>query len=131
MQLRGDSLPVDRVRRFLPKAPIGVSVHSLDEALQAAAGGADFALLGPVFPSESKPGVAPIGAAQADAIAQQMPLPVLWLGGISPANAEEWAPYRPAGVAVMRAITAAADPGAAARSLAAAMTDPPPPTLPA
>jgi thiamine-phosphate pyrophosphorylase len=121
VQLRGDSLAALQVRRFLPAAPLGVSVHGLDDGLHAAAGGADFALLGPVFATASKPGVAPLGAATAAAIAQQLPLPVLWLGGITAANAAEWAPYRPAGIAVMRAIADAADPGAVAQALAGAL----------
>jgi thiamine monophosphate synthase len=54
-------------------------------------------------------------------IAQQLPLPVVWLGGITAANATDWAPFRPPGVAVMRAIADAADPAAAARALVAAL----------
>lgn len=48
---------------------------------------ADAALLSPVFFTRSHPQVAPLGAARARMIARNSLLPVIALGGVSPANA--------------------------------------------
>ncbi len=88
-------------------ALIGQSCHSRAEMLAAAAGGADYVTMGPVFTSASKPGYAP-AAGLAEAIAG-IPVPVLVLGGITP----DTLPLLPAGfggIAVMGAAMTAATP---------------------
>lgn len=63
---------------------IGVSCHSLDEALEAEAGGADYVYLSPIF---AKPNYAPpLGLPALEAAAQRLRIPVIALGGITPAN---------------------------------------------
>jgi thiamine-phosphate pyrophosphorylase len=55
VHLAASSLPVAVVRRaFGDNFVIGASTHSLQEARLARAGGADFAVFGPVFDTESK-----------------------------------------------------------------------------
>jgi len=69
---------------FGEKLIVGVSCHSLEEALQAEAEGADYVYLSPIF---EKPGYAPPlgldGLAQA---AERLRIPIIALGGITPAN---------------------------------------------
>ena len=49
------SMPADLVRRLAPRDfVVGVSCHSLEEALAAQAAGADYILLGPIFATPSK-----------------------------------------------------------------------------
>ncbi len=63
---------------------IGVSCHSIEEALQADAEGADYVYLSPIF---QKPGYAPPLGLQALAEAsQRLLIPVIALGGITTAN---------------------------------------------
>ncbi len=51
---------IEAVRRALgPGALLGASAHSLEEATTAAAAGADYVTLSPVFESASKPGYGP------------------------------------------------------------------------
>ena len=61
------SMPVDLVRRLAPREfVVGVSCHSLEEALAAQAAGADYILLGPIFATPSKlPYGPPLGTRQA------------------------------------------------------------------
>jgi len=81
-----------------PQALIGISCHHPGELKAAAAAGADYATLSPIFPSASKPGYGPaLGpAALADA-----PLPVLALGGVGPDNLAACRKAGAAGAALM------------------------------
>jgi thiamine-phosphate pyrophosphorylase len=105
-------LPADgnvaEARRILgPDALIGQSCHDRADMLAAAAGGADYVTMGPVFVSASKPGYAP--AADLAAAIADIPVPVLALGGIT----LDTLPLLPAGfggIAVMGAAMTAAAP---------------------
>jgi thiamine-phosphate pyrophosphorylase len=107
-------------------ALIGVSAHQAAEIATAAAEGADYATLSPIFPTESKPGYGP--ALGLGALGEAWPLPVLGLGGIAIGNIASCLAAGASGVAVMGAAMRAADPrrymaeliAAAAPALAAA-----------
>jgi thiamine-phosphate pyrophosphorylase len=63
---------------------VGVSCHSLDEALEAQAGGADYLLLGPIFTTPSKLQFGPpLGLPTLMKVAAQITIPILALGGIT------------------------------------------------
>ena len=61
---------------------VGASAHSAAEIAEAAALGADYATLSPIFATACKPGVAPLGTAALAAACKASPLPVFALGGI-------------------------------------------------
>jgi len=111
------SLPADIVRQILgPRPLIGVSTHSLQGALAAAARSADFMTYGPVFATPSKLAYGPPkGLAALKAVCGRVPLPVYALGGIQSAHQESIRAAGAAGVALISAILAAPDPQAAAR----------------
>jgi thiamine-phosphate pyrophosphorylase len=79
------SMPVRVVRLVAPRPfIIGVSCHSLDEALAAESGGADYLVLGPVFETPSKLGYGPpLGLEKLRDVTSRISIPVLALGGIS------------------------------------------------
>lgn len=85
VHLGGHSMPVSTVRQVAPRPiVIGVSCHSLGEAIAAESAGADYLLLGPVFetPSKLKYGP-PLGLDELRKVNAQVRIPVLALGGIT------------------------------------------------
>lgn len=61
---------------------VGASAHSAAEIAEAAALGADYATLSPIFATACKPGAAPFGTAALAAVCKASPLPVFALGGV-------------------------------------------------
>jgi thiamine-phosphate pyrophosphorylase len=95
-------------RRLGPQALIGCSTH--DAAELAAAAGADYATLSPIFPSASKPGYGPaLGTARFAETAAAARLPIVALGGVDASNILACIDSGATGVAVMGGVMAAAD----------------------
>lgn len=116
------SLPPEVARRLVaPGTLVGVSVHSLEEAVQAARMGADYVTFGSVFPTRSHPGGLPRGLDELARVVESVSVPVLAIGGITPENAREVAATGVAGVAVISGVLGAADPRAAAAALREAL----------
>ena len=61
---------------------VGASAHSAVEIAEAAALGADYATLSPIFATTCKPGAVPLGIAALAAVCQKSPIPIFALGGI-------------------------------------------------
>lgn len=103
----------------VPRPPlVGRSCHDPASLAAAAAEGCDYATLSPIFATASKPGYGP---ALGPALLGGAPLPVYALGGVTPANAAACVGAGAAGVAVMGAVMAAADPAGQVRRLLAAL----------
>ena len=85
VHLGGQSVAPEIVRRHVSIGfLIGVSCHSMEEAIKAEAGGADYILFGPVFDTPSKRQYgAPLGLSKLSEIANRVVIPVLALGGIT------------------------------------------------
>jgi thiamine-phosphate pyrophosphorylase len=88
VQLGHASVPVALARQLLgAQKMIGLSTHSLGEALAAQQQGADFVLFGPVYftPSKATYG-APQGLNKLKEVVEKISLPVYAIGGIKPEN---------------------------------------------
>ena len=121
VHLAKKSLPPEAVRPLLrPGQLLGRSVHSLEEAL-ALAPLVDYLTFGNVFPTESHPGVPPKGVEELAKVVEAVDVPVLAIGGISLENLDLVLQTGCAGIAVIGAILADADPGRAARRLREAL----------
>ena len=108
VQLGQGSLAPEDARRLNPGWWIGKSVHDLREAEAAHAGGADYLLVGPVFPTATHPDRAPLGSARLKEIVG-LGLPVVAIGGVTPERIPELvAEAAIHGVAAIRALWHAA-----------------------
>lgn len=87
---------------------VGVSTHSVSEAREAVADGADFITFGPVFqtPSKLKYGP-PLGTGLLSEVCSSVSVPVFAIGGVTPERTVEVHQCGAAGVAVITAILGA------------------------
>ncbi|MCL5005905.1 MAG: thiamine phosphate synthase [Acidobacteria bacterium] len=85
VHLSGQSLPVEIVRSEAGKNfLIGVSCHSLDDAVRAETAGANYILLGPIFETPSKLRYGPpLGIAKLSEVAKRTTIAVFALGDVT------------------------------------------------
>lgn len=93
---------------------VSVSCHDADELKLAYEMGADYAMLSPVFPTDSHPGAAHLGMPLFETLVSGAKLPVVALGGIS---VDVCGVLKGRAVAVIGAILAADDAKGAAQQL--------------
>ena len=106
-----------------PDKIIGVSAHTVEEALLAEKQGADYLGVGAVFPTSSKSDVGEMSYETLKAICKAVSIPVVAIGGISGENVGKLAGSGICGVAVISAIYAAKDVKAAAADLKATVKE--------
>jgi thiamine-phosphate pyrophosphorylase len=119
LHLGQDDLPVEVARAILGPGPvIGLSSHSAAQADAAAAEpGVDYFCAGPVWTTPTKPGRPATGVNLLTHVARSGPArPWFAIGGISLARLDEVLAAGATRVVVVRAITEADDPAAAAGS---------------
>lgn len=113
-------LAAGRVRELLgPDKLIGVSAHTVEEALAAQAAGADYLGTGAAFVTGTKTDARPIPRETIRAITAAVDIPVVAIGGISRENILELKGCGLDGVAVVSALFAQPDVKAAAQELLA------------
>ncbi len=113
---------ISEARARLGAVLVGVSAHDAAGLARAAAEGADYATLSPIFVSASKPDYGPaLGLAALAAATRAAPLPVLALGGIDERTIVDAVAAGAAGVAVMGDLMRASDPKTTAARLIAAL----------
>jgi thiamine-phosphate pyrophosphorylase len=120
VQLSHAGLPPSAARQLNPRWWIGRSVHDLAEAETARAEGAEYLVVGPVYATATHPDRAPMGAERLREIAR-LGLPVIAIGGLTPARAREVKAAGAHGVAAIRALWDAPEPGRAAREMLEAL----------
>jgi len=111
--------PLRAIRQAAPSPfLIGYSTDDPDQAIAAAAAGADYIGCGAVWGTTTKDvGGEAIGIDRLRAVARSVSIPVVAIGGITAVRAQEVARTEAVGVAVVGAIMSAADPASATRSL--------------
>jgi thiamine-phosphate diphosphorylase len=112
-------MPLSAVKKITgDKIFVGVSVGSVEEAVEAQKRGADYLGAGAVFPTGSKADAgAAIGLEKFAEICAAVDIPVVGIGGISVDNAKEVMKSGAAGIAVRSAILGQKDIKAAAERL--------------
>ena len=116
VHLGGRSLPPEEARRLASHCSagkdfiVGVSAHSLEEAVQSEQAGADYVIFGPVFATPSKAGFGePQGVPHLREVCERLTIPVLAIGGITLENATDCFAAGAAGIAAIRLFQDAAD----------------------
>jgi thiamine-phosphate diphosphorylase len=118
VQLGAQDLSPAEARASFPRGWIGRSVHSADEAAAAADAGADYLLVGTIFPSRTHPGQPAAGTGLIRETVR-FGLPVIAIGGVDAAGAVAARDAGAYGVAAIGALWHAADPAASALALLA------------
>jgi thiamine-phosphate pyrophosphorylase len=118
-----EDLTIAQVRKIIGEGKVvGVSTHSLDQAQKAISDGADYIGVGPVYPTPTKEGRPAVGVEYVREVAAlHPPIPFFAIGGINPTNIDEVLRAGATRLAVVRAITEAKDPKAAAEGLQKAL----------
>jgi len=114
-----DMEPAAARERAGADALVGQSTHFPDEVDGAT--GVDYIGVGPVYATPTKPGRHPVGVELVRFAAFHAPVPFFAIGGIDGTNVEDVVAAGARRIAVVRAITEAADPGAAAAQLRAVL----------
>lgn len=129
LHLGQDDLPVPAARQIVgPATVIGLSSHSPEQALAASThADVDYFCTGPVWPTPTKPGRPAPGLPLVRFAAGLAPaVPWFAIGGIDAGNLGAVIGAGARRIVVVRAITEAPNPAAAAAALAARLTSAPP-----
>ena len=119
-----EDLAAGKVRALLgPDKIIGVSAHTVEEALAAQASGADYLGTGAAFVTGTKTDAKPISKETIRAICAAVDIPVVAIGGITRGNLPQLKGLGLAGAAVVSALFAQPDVKAAAQELRALAED--------
>ena len=105
VHLGQEDMPVEEARKILGrKKIIGISTHSLKQAISAEDAGADYIGFGPVFPTSTKDAGLPKGLTALKEIRKHIKIPIVAIGGIKPENVSSVLEAGADAVAVMSAI---------------------------
>ena len=122
VHLGQDDLPLSDARNILgPNRLIGISTHSIAQAVEAENGGADYVGFGPIYDTRTKDtGLTPLGPQAARALRAQLSIPVFGIGGINLTNVAELRTTGMHGIAVASAVLQAPNIETETRALNAA-----------
>ena len=114
-----DDLPVPDVRRLVgPGMLIGLSTHLPEHAREAAAAGADYIGVGPIFSTRTKADVVdPVGFDYLDFAVRHAGLPIVAIGGIKRHNLAEVVRHGARSLALVTEIVGADDIAGTVREL--------------
>ncbi|OQA59715.1 MAG: Thiamine-phosphate synthase [Euryarchaeota archaeon ADurb.Bin294] len=120
VHLGQDDLPLSAARLLAPRPfIIGVSVGTVEEAVLAEKGGADYLGVGPVYPTGTKADAGPaVGPGLIRSIRERVAIPIIAIGGINLTNAGDVLAAGADGIAVISAVICSPDIAAASRKFA-------------
>jgi thiamine-phosphate pyrophosphorylase len=122
LHLPENALSIQDARQVVPShLLVGKSVHDTTGASVAASEGADYLVLGTIFPTSSKPGAETGGPGLVSNVTLLVDAPVLAIGGVDSHNVTSVIEEGAMGIAVVSAILGAQDPEKATRELKQSM----------
>ncbi|MHB8170580.1 MAG: thiamine phosphate synthase [Thermincolia bacterium] len=119
VHLGQEDLPLEVARELLGRDKlIGISTHTLEQAVAAEEAGADYIGVGPIFPTESKKNLDPlVGTKLLARIKEGVNIPIVAIGGINEENAAQVVEVGADSIAVISAVMGADNPVVAAKRL--------------
>jgi thiamine-phosphate pyrophosphorylase len=116
-------MPLEQARRILGAGRIiGVSTHSIRQAIGAQRSGADYISIGPIFRTPTKPEYRPVGLNLLKKVDVALKAPFFAIGGIDYENIGRVISAGAKRVAVVRAVVAASDAEQATKRLKTKLT---------
>jgi thiamine-phosphate pyrophosphorylase len=104
VHLGQEDLPIEEARKIVGDSIIGISTHSLREALEAEKKGADYIGFGPIYKTTTKDAGTEKGIDALKEVCHSVNIPVMAIGGISLESLEEIFSVGASSVAVASAI---------------------------
>ena len=101
-QLASHSLSVEDALKVASGLPVGASIHSVEEALDAERAGASWCVAGTVFETPSHEGRPPARVEFIQQVAAAVKIPVIAIGGVSPSDLPSLLEAGAHGVATIR-----------------------------
>lgn len=124
IHLGQDDLPLEAGRRLMGSdRVIGISTHSVAQAREAEAGGADYIGFGPIFAGGTKRTETGQGLAAIRQVRAAVKIPIVAIGGITEATAREVIEAGADAVAIISDVLNSPDLGAKVRSLLKTLDD--------
>jgi thiamine-phosphate pyrophosphorylase len=118
VHLGQDDMPPEAVRPIAPDLLIGISTHSLEQALIAQAAGADYINVGPIYPTGTKKvAVDVMGPEAVTDIGTKVDIPFTVMGGIKENNMDVLLERGAKRLAIVTAVTEAEDIAEAVRRM--------------
>lgn len=118
VHLGQDDIPLSEARRLMPSGIIGVSTHNLEEAREAESFGADYISFGPIFQTKTKKDAdIPKGLEGLRALAPNIGIPIVAIGGITADSAVPVLEAGASSVAIISDILLAEDIGGRAAGI--------------
>lgn len=123
LHLGQDDLPIEAARKLLPLGKIlGCSTTTVEQAVAAESGGADYIAVGAIYPTSSKTSTTTpakvVGLGTLRRVRQAVNVPLVAIGGITAENTPEAIAAGADSVAVISAVLAAESPEEASRQIA-------------
>ena len=125
IHLGQDDFPAPLARELLGRERIiGGSAGSVEEARKCLSEGVDYIGFGPVYTTTSKDDAGPaVGIEIMKQVSDEIPLPIIAIGGVSPENTPDVIRAGAHGIAVISAICCQGDPELATRTLHRALNE--------
>lgn len=108
VHLGQEDMPIREARRLLGNKLIGISTHSVNQALEAERKGADYVGIGPIYATKTKD-YAPIGPRVIGELMGKLSIPLVAIGGINENNVDEVLKAGARNIAMVSALTEAED----------------------
>ncbi|MBO9610528.1 MAG: thiamine phosphate synthase [Paenibacillaceae bacterium] len=120
VHLGQEDLPLAEARRIVgPNRLIGISTHHIAQAQEAEAGGADYIGVGPVYPTQTKPGKTAVTTTYVKEAAQRIRIPFVAIGGITAGNVDDVLAAGATKICAVSAVVGSDDPAEVCRRLLA------------